>query len=141
MLRLNRTRNNHKPSQSYFETLKVEGEYHDGMARKEALQAFPEKYNLVNEKVGIFEQQGIWDLLRRYDEERIEFDKGSYLIIEHTSAFCTIDVNSGSNTNFSREELNFKASDEICNIVKLLGIGGKIVVDFLPCPINIKKRF
>ena len=72
--------------------------------------------------------------------KRIEFDKGSYLIIEHTSAFCTIDVNSGSNTNFSREELNFKASDEICNIVKLLGIGGKIVVDFLPCPINIKKK-
>ena len=40
----------------------------------------------------------------------------------------------------SREELNFKASDEICNIVKLLGIGGKIVADFLPCPINIKKK-
>ena len=57
----------------------------------------------------------------------------SYLILEQTSAFFAIDVNSGKNLKVTAKELNLLACVEICRLVKVLGIGGKVIIDFLSC--------
>ena len=36
-------------------------------------------------------------------------------------------------------ELNLLASSEICRLIKVLGIGGKVIIDFLPCS-KIRER-
>ena len=61
-------------------------------------------------------------------------------ILEQTSAFFVIDVNSGKNLKVAAKELNLLACSEICRIIKVLGIGGKIIIDFLPCSKNQRKR-
>ena len=53
--------------------------------------------------------------------------------MEQTSAIFAIDVNSGKNLQFGAAELNLLACSEICRLIKILGIGGKIIIDFLPC--------
>ena len=42
-----------------------------------------------------------------------------------------IDVNSGKNLKVVSKELNLLACGEICRLIKVLGIGGKIIIDFL----------
>ena len=37
------------------------------------------------------------------------------------------------------KELNLLACGEICRLIKVLGIGGKIIIDFLPCS-KLEKR-
>ena len=59
--------------------------------------------------------------------------------MEQTSAFFAIDVNSGKNIKIEPKELNFLARSEICRLIKVLGIGGKIIIDFLPCS-KLEKR-
>ena len=63
----------------------------------------------------------------------------SYLILEQTSAFFAIDVNSGNNLKVGSKELNLLACGEICRLIKVLGIGGKIIIDFLPCSKSEKR--
>ena len=59
--------------------------------------------------------------------------------MEQTSAFFAIDVNSGKNLRVTAKELNLLACGEICRLIKVLGLGGKIIIDFLPCS-KLEKR-
>ena len=81
----------------------------------------------------------MWDKINELNKRKIYIPNGSYLILEQTSAFFAIDVNSGKNLNIGAEELNLLACREICRIIKVLGIGGKIIIDFLPCSRSKKK--
>ena len=75
----------------------------------------------------------MWDKINELSERKIYISNGSYLILEQTSAFFAIDVNSGKNLNIGAKELNLVACNEICRMIKVVGIGGKIIIDFLPC--------
>ncbi len=113
--------------------------YCDGQAKRSALDRYVvEKYSVIEEH-GIFERLGLWDKISELSKRKIYISKGSYLILEQTSAFFAIDVNSGKNLNIGAEELNLVACSEICRIIKVLGIGGKIIIDFLPCSRSKKK--
>ena len=108
-------------------------EYYDGLARDLAFKKFNSKNYLVTEEDGIFEQIGIWDHLEKLSNRKICFNDGSYIIVEQTSAFCAMDVNSGKKLKINSEELNLNVSSEIVRLIKLFGYGGKIIIDFLPC--------
>ena len=62
---------------------------------------------------------------------------GAYLVIEHTEALHSIDVNSGNRTKKGNDqetnatEVNMIACDEIARQLRLRDIGGLIVVDFI----------
>ena len=62
---------------------------------------------------------------------------GSYLMIEHTEALHSIDVNSGTRIKLSDEqeenalEINIAAAAEIARQLRLRDMGGIIVVDFI----------
>ena len=45
-----------------------------------------------------------------------------------------IDVNSGKDLEVGTKELNLLACSEICRLIKVLGIGGKIIIDFCHAP-------
>ena len=107
--------------------------YCDGHAKRSALDKYDADKYIVIEEEGIFERLGLWDKIDELNKRKISIPYGSYLILEQTSAFFAIDVNSGKNLKVGSKELNLLACSEICRIIKLLGIGGKIIIDFLPC--------
>ena len=82
----------------------------------------------------------MWEKITELSQKKICFPNGSYLILEQTSSFFAVDVNSGKNLKVGAKELNLLASREICRLIKVLGIGGKIIVDFLPCSRSEKKE-
>ena len=113
--------------------------YCDGQAKKIALDKYDVNRSLVIEEEGIFERLGIWDKINELSQKKIYMPNGCYLILEQTSAFFAIDINSGSNLNIRAADLNILACSEICRLIKVLGIGGKIIIDFLPCTRSEKK--
>jgi ribonuclease G len=69
-------------------------------------------------------------------QPRVDLPNGGYLIIEHTEALTSIDVNTGSFTGAkSLEETvfytNILAAKEIARQVKLRNLGGIFIVDFI----------
>ena len=67
-------------------------------------------------------------------------NKGAYLTIEQTNAFLAIDVNSGKNLKTDKRQINLNACDEISRLIKVLGLGGKILIDFLTCSPELKRE-
>ena len=98
-----------------------------------------EKNNLFEEE-GIFERLGLWGQIDELSQKKYYMRDGAHLIMEQTSSFFAIDVNSGKDLKISPEELNFLACGEICRLMKILGFGGKVIVDFLPCSRIVKKK-
>jgi len=117
----------------------VKKKHYNGHAKRRALDKYDIDKCLVVEEEGIFERLGLWDKIGELNRRKISIPNGSYLILEQTSAFFAIDVNSGRNLKVRVEELNSLACSEICRLIKVLGVGGKIVIDFLPCTKTEKK--
>jgi ribonuclease G len=104
-------------------------------------------------KIGLFAGPGaLFDLYDLEDEidkltsPRVPLPSGGWITIESTEALTAVDVNSGSFTASTGLEetgakVNLEAADEIGRQVRLRGIGGLIVVDFihLDDPENISK--
>ena len=133
-----------KKAIAYFkkvkETLTSEKLYFEGLARKVAFQFYSTEFHNVIEEEGVFEYLGIWDKLEKIKNGRVDLSSGFYLIFEQTSAFITIDVNSGSDLKTSKEEINLSACGEIYRVIKICGFGGKILIDFLPCSKSSRKK-
>lgn len=100
----------------------------------------PQKANIVKLYRGgkdIFEQFDINKQIKSSFGKYVTIKGGIYLIIEHTEAMHSIDVNSGhkSAKNSSQEEnalrVNLEAAAEIARQLRLRDIGGIIVVDFI----------
>ena len=113
--------------------------YCDGQAKRRAFDKYDVEECLVIEEEGIFERLGLWDKISELKQRKIYIHNESYLILEQTSAFFAIDVNSGKNLKVVSKELNLLACGEICRLIKVLGIGGKIIIDFLPCSKSEKR--
>jgi ribonuclease E len=84
----------------------------------------------------MFQKFGISDKINNLYRERVDLQSGGYLIINHTEALVSIDVNSGKLANqHDIEETAFKtnkeAVSEIARQCKLRDIGGLIIVDFI----------
>ncbi len=120
--------------------LDIDRLYFDGLARQIVFEMYRDKFYNVKEQEGVFERLGIWDQLEEIKNGRIRLETGSYLIFEQTSALLTIDVNSGTDFKGTKEQINLSACIEIYRIIRVCGFGGKIVIDFLPCAQNVRKR-
>ena len=74
--------------------------------------------------------------LKKIMARKVWLDCGGYLLIEEMETLCAIDVNTGKNvkgTKFRETILktNIEAAREIAKQLRLRGIGGIIVVDFI----------
>ena len=98
-------------------------------------------------KENIFSNYGIDKQIQSSFGKTVSCPGGSYLIIEHTEALHSIDVNSGSKqARFSNQEenalaTNLDAAKEIARQLRLRDMGGIVVIDFIDLRTpNFKKQ-
>ncbi len=97
-------------------------------------------------KLSIFEYFGIDKQIRGLFGKTVTIKNGAYLIIEHTEALHTVDVNSGNRSKKGDDqetaalEVNLNAAEEIARQLRLRDIGGIIVVDFIDMHSNENKQ-
>ena len=94
------------------------------------------KVQLYKEKVPIFDYYEIESEIEKTLESKIWLRKGGYIVIEHTEALVSIDVNTGRFTGRKNQEetileTNLISAREIARQLRLRDIGGIIVVDFI----------
>jgi ribonuclease G len=108
-------------------------------ARAYCRRAMPEAEGKVEHFAGpgsLFDLHGLEDEIDRLSSPRVPLPSGGWITIESTEALTAVDVNSGSFTASTGLEetsvkVNLEAADEIGRQVRLRGIGGLIVVDFI----------
>lgn len=94
----------------------------------------------IDKEAGSFERHGIMDHLDPFLEPSVDLKNGGNLIIEPTRALTAVDVNSGS-SHLSRNAAltaNLATADELPRQLRIRGLGGQIVVDFIP--VSSQKR-
>ncbi len=94
----------------------------------------------------LFDLYDLDDEIDRLVSPRVPLPSGGWITIEGTEALTAIDVNSGSFTASTGLEetslnVNLEAADEIGRQLRLRGVGGLIVIDFIHLnePENIQK--
>lgn len=85
---------------------------------------------------GIFDHYNIENEISRALQKKVWLKSGGYIIIEHTEALVTIDVNTGryvGKKSFDETILktNLEAAREIAYQIRLRNIGGIIIIDFI----------
>lgn len=101
----------------------------------EVLPALAERIVHYNETEALFEAHGIEAEIEALMSPRVALPSGGWITIETTEALTAIDVNSGSLETSCLEETglrtNLDAAREIGRQLRLRGIGGLIVIDFI----------
>lgn len=100
----------------------------------------PERVDIVKlyaKPEPIFDTYAVTRQIKSSFGKTVSFKAGAYIIIEHTEALHTIDVNSGNRTKADTDQetnaldVNLRAADEIARQLRLRDMGGIIVVDFI----------
>lgn len=118
-------------------------------ARSYCRRAMPEALDRLELFTGpgtLFEAFGLEDEIAVLIEPRVPLPSGGWITIEGTEALTAIDVNSGRFTEATGLEetslrVNLEAADEIGRQLRLRGIGGLVVIDFIHLnePANIAR--
>ncbi|MFQ6617102.1 MAG: ribonuclease E/G [Fidelibacterota bacterium] len=87
-------------------------------------------------RIPIFDAHGIEREIEKTLEKKIWLKNGGYIVIDHTEALVTVDVNSGKYVGKENHEknsfqINKEAAKEIARQLRLRDIGGIIVIDFI----------
>ena len=87
-------------------------------------------------KVPLFIEEGIEEKLNQIFESEIKLSSGGYLVVNHTEALVSIDINSGSsikgkNVESTALDTNLEAADEISRQIKIRDLSGLIIIDFI----------
>ena len=107
----------------YLKTLTSRFKLKRGLVKYMEHREMADKYNLREE-------------LKKVTARKVWLDCGGYLLIEEMEALCAIDVNTGKNIKGTKLKetilkTNIEAAIEIAKQLRLRGIGGIIVVDFI----------
>src|SRR4029077_20702970 len=94
------------------------------------------KVDLFTGPGALFDAFSLEEEIDRLVDPKVPLPSGGWITIEGTEALTAVDVNSGSFTASTGLEetslkVNLEAADEIGRQVRLRGIGGLIVVDFI----------
>jgi len=95
-----------------------------------------DRLTLYNEKLPIFDHYGVEGEIEKGIRRKVWLQGGGYIIIEHTEAMVTVDVNSGrfvgkQNHEENSLKVNIRAARETCRQLRLRDIGGIIAIDFI----------
>ena len=95
-----------------------------------------DRVKLYSGDVPIFDEFGIEEDIRAAFRRRVDLKSGGYIVIEHTEALVTVDVNTGRYTGKKDPaktivKTNIEAAAEITRQLRIRDIGGIIVCDFI----------
>jgi ribonuclease G len=88
------------------------------------------------ERTPIFEAHGIEKEIEKALRRRVWLKSGGYIVIDHTEALVSIDVNTGKyvgKRDFEQTvlKINLEAVGEIVRQIRLRDLGGIIIIDFI----------
>ncbi len=95
-----------------------------------------EKIELYQDQIPIFDRYNVESEIHKALGKRVWLKSGGYLIIEHTEALTSIDVNTGrfvgkKNLEETILRTNLEACEEIVRQLRLRNMGGIIIIDFI----------
>lgn len=95
------------------------------------------KIHLFAEDIPVFERFNIERQIEQTFMRCVPLPSGGEIVIEETEALISIDVNTGSHKNKSKDgkdfilQVNLEAATEIARQIRLRNIGGLIILDFI----------
>lgn len=123
---------------------KVERLWIDSRQEYEAVRDFVQRFSpeqtsrihYYDKEESLFDHLGVEQELTRALSRKVWLKSGGYLVIDHTEAMTVIDVNTGRFVGKRDQEEtilrnNLEAAKEVAYQIRLRGIGGIIIVDFI----------
>ena len=95
------------------------------------------KIQLFGDDIPVFERFNIERQIEQIYRRTVPLPSGGEIVIEETEALISIDVNTGSHKNKSKDgkdfilQVNLEAATEIARQVRLRNIGGLVIMDFI----------
>jgi ribonuclease G len=98
--------------------------------------ALVERVRLHDGRVPLFESLGIEKEIEKALRRRVWLKSGGYIVIDHTEALVSIDVNTGKyvgKRDFEQTvlKINLEAVGEVVRQIRLRDLGGIIIIDFI----------
>jgi ribonuclease G len=98
--------------------------------------ALAERVRLYSERAPIFDAFGIEKDIEKALRRRVWLKSGGYIVIDHTEALVSIDVNTGKyvgKRDFEQTvlKINLEAVNEVVRQIRLRDLGGIIIIDFI----------
>jgi len=97
---------------------------------------FLERVKLYQDKVPLFTRYQIESQIESAFQREVQLPSGGSIVIDHTEALLSIDINSARSTKGGDIEetalnTNLEAAEEIARQLRLRDLGGLIVIDFI----------
>jgi ribonuclease G len=94
------------------------------------------RVRLYTERAPVFEALGIEKDIEKALRRRVWLKSGGYIVIDHTEALVSIDVNTGKyvgKRDFEQTvlKINLEAAAEVVRQIRLRDLGGIIIIDFI----------
>ena len=98
--------------------------------------ALAERVRLYTERAPVFDAFGIEKDIEKALRRRVWLKSGGYIVIDHTEALVSIDVNTGKyvgKRDFEQTvlKINLEAASEVMRQIRLRDLGGIIIIDFI----------
>jgi len=98
--------------------------------------ALRERVRLWEEPTPVFEALGVEKDIEKALRRRVWLKSGGYIVIDHTEALVSIDVNTGKyvgKRDFEQTvlKINLEAVGEVVRQIRLRDLGGIIIIDFI----------
>jgi ribonuclease G len=98
--------------------------------------ALEDRVRLYTERAPIFDAFGIEKDIEKALRRRVWLKSGGYIVIDHTEALISIDVNTGKyvgKRDFEQTvlKINLEAAAEVVRQIRLRDLGGIIIIDFI----------
>ncbi len=103
------------------------------------------KLKLFDEKLPLFNRFQIESQIETAFSREVNLPSGGAIVIDHTEALISIDVNSaratkGSDIEATAKNTNLEAADEIARQLRIRDLGGLVVIDFIDMLKNSNQR-
>ncbi|SMG66301.1 Rne/Rng family ribonuclease [methanotrophic bacterial endosymbiont of Bathymodiolus sp.] len=112
---------------------------------KQVMPHYLQKAKLYSDDVPLFNRYQIESQIETAYSREVPLPSGGELVIDHTEALTSIDINSARSTKGSDIEdtalnTNLEAADEIARQLRLRDLGGLFVIDFIDMLANKNQR-
>ncbi|MFO7858204.1 MAG: ribonuclease E [Ectothiorhodospiraceae bacterium] len=106
---------------------------------------FADRLKLYEDSVPLFTRYQIESQIESAFERQVQLPSGGAIVLDHTEALISIDINSaratkGSDIEETALNTNLEAADEIARQLRIRDLGGLIVIDFIDMGPNRNQR-